>query len=263
MLELQGVGWLTRKAIAMATVTLNITHYKDDSAVEHIDIDQVLTGGIPGTSERRILDWTPREHEDHIFGSVCGKSRRSKVESIDQPFLSNGWLPDTVEHGLIEAYAESNTPKSHMTWNVSQVRHLVSPAPPTSRLMTAQVWGFEQVQGERRYTRHIKFMGPKQEDIEIRLVYDYGLYSPILQCRHTHFHPLQRVPSNQGLAVLVSITKYMRLRGDLKYSKKKIKRDSQPVCHAGEHWLQLLVGIVVGRSVAKTASTISESGRRT
>lgn len=126
MLELQGVGWLKRKAIALATITLNINHYKDDGGVEHIDIDQILTGGIPGTTEKRSLNWTFHEHEDHVFGAIIGKSRRSKVEDIEEPFLKEGWLPDTIEHGVIESYVESDTPKSNTTWNVSQVRQPIS-----------------------------------------------------------------------------------------------------------------------------------------
>lgn len=41
----------------------------------HIDIDQVATGGIRGTTEKRITDWAEREHSDHIFGTVVGQSR--------------------------------------------------------------------------------------------------------------------------------------------------------------------------------------------
>jgi hypothetical protein len=120
MLELQGVSWITRRVIQMGTITLHINHHKDDGGVEHIDIDQALTG-LPSTTERRTLDWTSRDHEDHIFGAVIAKSRRSMVENISVPFLRKGWLLDDIEHGLIESYAESDTPKSKMTWNVSQV----------------------------------------------------------------------------------------------------------------------------------------------
>lgn len=41
----------------------------------HIDIDQVTTGGLRGTSEKRVSDWKNREHSDHIFGNVIGQSR--------------------------------------------------------------------------------------------------------------------------------------------------------------------------------------------
>lgn len=51
------MGWMTRKALAIANITLNIKHTKDEAGVEKIDIDQTLTGGIKGTSEHRTLDY--------------------------------------------------------------------------------------------------------------------------------------------------------------------------------------------------------------
>jgi hypothetical protein len=123
-LRLQGVSWLTRRAIGLATITLYTQHYKDDNGVEHIDIDQRLTGGIPGTTEKRILDWTVREHEDYLFGAVFGRSRRVKLDQIDNDFLKKGWLPDTEEHGAINSYVESNTSKSNTTWIAEQVSHI-------------------------------------------------------------------------------------------------------------------------------------------
>jgi hypothetical protein len=111
-----------RSAISLATVTLYIKHYKDESGVEHIEIDQRLTGGIPGTFESRTLDWTPRDHDDHLFGPVVGKSRRIKIDELDNEFLGKGWLQDTEQHGLINAYAQSDTPKSGKTWIAEQVQ---------------------------------------------------------------------------------------------------------------------------------------------
>jgi hypothetical protein len=116
------MSWLTRRAIAAATATLHVRHYKDDNNVEHIDIEQKIASGLPGTTENRTLDWTFRESSDFIFGPVLGKSRRVPVDEIDNEFLRNGWMPDTVEHGVIDAYVKSDTPKSKMTWMVEQVR---------------------------------------------------------------------------------------------------------------------------------------------
>lgn len=69
---------MTRKGISYATITLDIKQYADADNVTHIDIEQTLTGGIKGTSEKRIADWNAREHKDHIFGTVVGKSRLFK-----------------------------------------------------------------------------------------------------------------------------------------------------------------------------------------
>ncbi|KAJ7492760.1 hypothetical protein FB451DRAFT_1165711 [Mycena latifolia] len=155
ILALQGVGWFKRKIIAVGTVTLYIKHYKDEEGTERVDIDQTITGGIPGTREERILAWKERATEDSLFGAVIGKSRRVQASELEEEFLKEGWTADTLEHGVIESYVVSDTPKSGTTW------------------IADQTWGMEDVNGERRYTRHVNFTGPKGEEIKSRLVYDY------------------------------------------------------------------------------------------
>ncbi|TFK36851.1 LCCL domain-containing protein [Crucibulum laeve] len=184
ILAMQGVGWWKRKAISLGTITLFVKHFKDDAGVEHIDIDQTITGGIPGTSEQRTLTWTERENEDHLFGPVLAKSRRVKVDELEEEFLKVGWTPDTLEHGVVQAYAESNTPKSGKTW------------------IANQTWGIGEINGERRYIRHLKFTGPKGEDIEAPLVYDYPPM-PILNIdRHIHGRHVH-IPIESNLIRLV------------------------------------------------------------
>ena len=41
------MGWMTRKLISVATITLDIKHYMEEGT-EQIDIDQTPTGGIKG-----------------------------------------------------------------------------------------------------------------------------------------------------------------------------------------------------------------------
>ncbi|KAG6911542.1 hypothetical protein DXG01_011844 [Tephrocybe rancida] len=161
ILRLQGVSWFKRRAISLGTVTLAVKHYKEDE-IEHIDIDQTLTGGIPGTSEKRTLIWKERKNEDHLFGAVIGKSRRTKADVFDEDFLKKGWTEDTLDYGVIQSYVESDTAKSGTTWIANQVL-----------MQLVQTWGIEVVNEERRYTRHVKFTGPEGQDIECRLVYDY------------------------------------------------------------------------------------------
>ncbi|KAL0578595.1 hypothetical protein V5O48_003386 [Marasmius crinis-equi] len=159
ILAAQGIGWMMRKAIALATVTLHIKHYKDGEGIEHIDIDQTLTGGIGGTREERTLWWKERETSDRIFGEVTGKSRRvtdlSAIEPNDEWWKGN-WTADSFEHGLIQSYVESNTAKSGRTW------------------IGNQLWGIEEVNGERRYSRHVHFTGGDGKVIKARLLYDYA-----------------------------------------------------------------------------------------
>ena len=107
----------------MATLYLDVKHFKDDSGVEHIDIDQTITGGIKGTNEHRILDWTERSHEDHVFGAVLSKSRRVTLEDIDREWLKKDWLDASFADGhIIYTCAKSDTSKSGRTWSSEQVR---------------------------------------------------------------------------------------------------------------------------------------------
>ena len=87
--------------------------------------------------------------------NLVGKSRRVAISELEYEWHKEGWLADTTEHGAIQAYAMSNTAKSGNTW------------------IADGVWGFSEVNGERRHTRKIHFTGPKGEEINARLVYDY------------------------------------------------------------------------------------------
>ena len=99
--------------------------------------------------EKRTLDYTWRDHEDKIFGKVKGRSRWVKLEDIDgDDFLKTGF--DDMEGEHVQALAES----IDNGWTADQV------------------WGFEEVNGERRYVRHV--IVKKGEDWKMaRLVYDY------------------------------------------------------------------------------------------
>ncbi|KAI9770228.1 MAG: hypothetical protein M1840_003385 [Geoglossum simile] len=157
ILALQGIGWLVRKAISFATVTLRIKQYEekrdDSTSVTHIDIEQTATGGIQGTTEKRTLDWTEREHSDYLFGDLFGKSRWRKLEEIggdDVEFLAEGWLDEVKETGLVESYVISEE----------------------SEWTARQIWGFEEFDNKRYYTRHLVVKKDKEVK-KAKLVYDY------------------------------------------------------------------------------------------
>ncbi|KAF2730054.1 hypothetical protein EJ04DRAFT_501239 [Polyplosphaeria fusca] len=171
VLALQGIGWLTRKAIGAATVTLHTRTYTappdgDPAAapVLHIDVDQRITGGLKGTSEKRNLDWQWRPHSDYLFGELRGRSRWMGLEGLvkeaegkgvveeDAGFLVEGWREEMGEgDGVVESFVE-NEEKGWSGW---------------------QVWGFVDVGGERRYAR--RFVVRKGEEVRrIKLVYDWA-----------------------------------------------------------------------------------------
>lgn len=151
-LALQGIGWLTRKAIGIATVTLTIKEYVDDAGVTHVDIQQTATGGLKGTAEDRELDNVYREHSDWLFGKVKGRTcwagPASAEQLPDDAFLRSNWAAGTQE--WVFAYVES----LDSTWTASQV------------------WGFQVVDGERRYARNV-VVAKGKERVELRLVYDH------------------------------------------------------------------------------------------
>jgi len=156
ILRLQGMGWLVRKMISSATVTMCIKHYKDADGVEHIDIDQVATGG-KSNKEQRVLNWTDAEveaEEHHGDARRLRRTRRIPIDQVENEWQKQGWLADTFEHGAIQALATCNM-KNGDSWVMDVI------------------WGFAEVDGLRKYTRKVHFTGPKGEDIKARLVYDY------------------------------------------------------------------------------------------
>ncbi|KAI9679982.1 MAG: hypothetical protein M1817_004997 [Caeruleum heppii] len=178
ILQMQHIGWFLRKAIGLATVTLHIKQYKAPASessppitststsstntstptstemITHIDITQTATGGIQGTTELRTLDDQLREHTDHIFGKLRGRSRFVTVtKEVQDPFLKEGWLEETAtkEGGAVRAWSES----VDSDWTAEQV------------------WGFEEVEGKRRYVRHVVVTNKQGERKVARLVYDF------------------------------------------------------------------------------------------
>lgn len=63
---LKGMSWFMRKLIASVTITLYVKHYKDDDGVEHIDVEQIGTGGFKGNFEPRQIDGQVRPLPDHL-----------------------------------------------------------------------------------------------------------------------------------------------------------------------------------------------------
>ncbi|CAN9339956.1 unnamed protein product [Alternaria sp. RS040] len=168
VLSLQGIGWLTRKALGAATITQHLyqspTTGEDNTPTTHIKIDQLITGGLKGSVENRTLDWHYREHTDWLFGTVKGRSRYSTMAKTveegksggakeeDIKFLAEGWLKETENGDIVESYVD-NEGNAWTAW---------------------QIWGFADIGGERKLTR--KFVVRKKnkdEVVRVRLVYDY------------------------------------------------------------------------------------------
>lgn len=168
-LALQGIGWLTRKAVGLATVTLNIKQYNAPASEPstasddfvHIDVEQTATGGLKGTTEHRTLDFEFRPHSDWMFGSNKGRSKWATPADIEDPFLKKG------EVEWIEDDSEKSGPNGE-THVYNEVVNLDASGGWTAK----QAWGFQIIGGKRHYVRNI-VIAKGSERVELRLVYDY------------------------------------------------------------------------------------------
>ncbi|KAJ5769940.1 uncharacterized protein N7511_001991 [Penicillium nucicola] len=185
ILALQGMGWLLRKTLGYATVTLYIHSYPDTETptIHHVDIQQVVTGGIQGTKECRVTDWTERDHTDNIFGTLHGRSRLLEGKSEE------GALRPTLEVQTVVGEAEADAKNGKFLRGEVLVDgsksegfsgedgegvFLQSFVRNDEAGWTAeQVWGFELVEGERRHTRRV--VVTKDGKVEMaRLVYSFN-----------------------------------------------------------------------------------------
>ena len=156
MLTLQGVGWLVRKAIGLATVTLEVKEYVDDEGKTHIDIGQTVTGGINASPEHRTLDWTVRAHKDGVFGNLEGKSRWATLTHVkaDGTWDEAEWLCEDWEGSADEDHVQSFVENKESGWTAHQI------------------WGFQTVNGERYYSRKV-VVNKGGEIVKARYVYDF------------------------------------------------------------------------------------------
>ncbi len=150
VLKMQGVNFLVRQAVAYSTVDVTLKQYTSPDGVQHLDQDQASTGGIKNF-EDRVMDWEQGEKSNWIWGKVSGKSRYTKLDSIEDEYLREGWSRDCVDGEVVEGYVESVTDK----WSATQI------------------WGFAEVEGVRRHVRRILAKKPGSADLRIRMVYDW------------------------------------------------------------------------------------------
>lgn len=137
----------------------------EDGTSTQIDIDQLVTGGLKGSSENRTLDWQYRPHSDWLFGDLQGRTRYSTLAKVteentgkgvseeDAKYLVEGWLKETEEGEVVESFVDNDGNK-WTGW---------------------QIWGFAEVGGQRKLTRRFAIRKKdKNEVVRVRLVYDWA-----------------------------------------------------------------------------------------
>jgi hypothetical protein len=137
----------------------------EDGTSTQIDIDQLITGGLKGSSENRTMDWQWSPHSDWLFGDIRGRSRYNTLAKIaeesagkgvteeDAKYLAEGWLKETEEGEVVESFAD-NEGNKWIAW---------------------QVWGFADIGGQRKLTRRFAIRKKnKDEVVRVRMVYDWA-----------------------------------------------------------------------------------------
>ncbi|KAL6716001.1 hypothetical protein ACLMJK_006963 [Lecanora helva] len=148
ILALQGTSSLIRKAIGSASVTLTISQPSD----HEYKIEQIATAAaIPGTTEQYILDNEWRTNKDPFFGEVKGRSRWISLDEASQMLATETDFEDSDRGKLILAEG------GHADGGWQAFR----------------VWGFKEIQGERRYVQAVQVSNSKGEELKGDMVYDY------------------------------------------------------------------------------------------
>ncbi|KEY65174.1 hypothetical protein S7711_08282 [Stachybotrys chartarum IBT 7711] len=144
-LSLQGINFVLRKSIGLATINIDLKQ-SESGGVTRIDLDQSAAGMKP-THEERILDDQWRDHSDWIFGTVRTRTKWASAADLDDDFLRKGWISE-----------------GDFIWNLAEN--------VKGGWTAIQVWGFMTVNGERRHVRKL-LVQKGNKRAEVRLVYDY------------------------------------------------------------------------------------------
>ncbi|KAL2831412.1 hypothetical protein BDW59DRAFT_157840 [Aspergillus cavernicola] len=165
-LALQGVPWLLRKGISLASPKFIISHLTDDNGNAVVNINVSGIGGS-GVTEQRILNWEPVSAKNPLYGKTETRSRlyRTTLDKSpshsdeDYAFLS----ANTTKDGTASSWAEDPA---------SEHLHIVIANEEAGWTME-QVWGFEEIDGKRYHTRRsvVRKGGLVERG---RLVYNYS-----------------------------------------------------------------------------------------
>lgn len=162
ILAAQGVGFLKRKAIGMATVTVvNTNRTEPDGTV--VVKSASSASGIPGATEELFLGAGPKKSDHSVYGKIITTAEPKKPEEIEEKYLTEGYLPESLDADgkLLYIYSVSDKEAGNKyDW---------------TGVLTS---GFQNVvvngKSEKRWVRLNWFKDNKGFESKIRLVYDYA-----------------------------------------------------------------------------------------
>ncbi|KIA76015.1 hypothetical protein HK57_00632 [Aspergillus ustus] len=163
-LALQGVSWILRKGISLASPKFILTQSTNENGVAVVNIS---VGGVgSGATETRVLDWEPVDGKNPLFGKTQTRSRlyksaleRSETHSDEDYAFLNG---TATKDGAPSSWAEDASGQNLQCVIVND----------EAGWTMEQVWGFEEIDGKRYHTR--RSVVRKDNQVERgRLVYNY------------------------------------------------------------------------------------------
>ncbi|KAI4682118.1 uncharacterized protein J4E88_005006 [Alternaria novae-zelandiae] len=159
---LQGIPWIIRKVISLATLTMKIAHSVDESGVPTVIFTQAASVAIAGLSEEietRWLDGREQLHSSSLFGT---SSARTRMICFDTATGYDGKPLDAVLTKDFLREGKEGEEEFLFDLVVHQTRGWVM----------EQIWGFGMLNGERRLLRK---MGLKKggEAVYVTAWYDW------------------------------------------------------------------------------------------
>ena len=154
-------------------MTAWIKHFKERGR-EYLEIEEMFHKKNSMTTERYTLDGMPLEFNDVCGRPAVSRGWRIRTTDIQDQFLRRGWANDFSSHSAIytraEGYVQGDLGRR---WVEEQVCLMGTPFSGDCAQDLSQTMGFQDIGGDRRFVRHIKFTTERGEVVEARLVYDY------------------------------------------------------------------------------------------
>ncbi|KAG6353645.1 hypothetical protein INS49_005353 [Diaporthe citri] len=157
----QGIPWIIRKVIAYARLEIEmkqqVSDEPDTKSATIINVKQTVRPGGFDTANRYILDGQTRHDTVPIFGAMSMKASYVSRAEVSEEATLGREIEDPVG-GDGRVAIEERSGGVNTGWQ------------------TVATWGFEEVNGERRFCKYcITTKGDQKA--EARLVYDYRALS--------------------------------------------------------------------------------------
>ncbi|KAI9771199.1 MAG: hypothetical protein M1839_002858 [Geoglossum umbratile] len=168
LFKLQGIPWIIRQVIKFARVELAMIHTSPstpsadadsegerepidgETDLSYIHVKQTVSPGRFDTAQSYILDWKTREAAVPLFGQVAVRARYTPISEIEDEALRE----------RLESYAGARMAIEEIVTSVK------------GGWETHGVWGFEEIGGQRHYTRN-SITKREDQELSLRFVYDY------------------------------------------------------------------------------------------